>query len=112
MSRLRNYLKPFLSWKFLLCFALAWMITNGWAYVFIIVGTTCDITWMWTVGTSYQAFLWMPFTVEKLVTIPIAMWFNFKLFKDEKTAEALTNMLNQAKDDWKAIKSKFKRKKK
>jgi hypothetical protein len=87
------------------------MITNGWAYVFIVIGSTCNITWMLTVGTSYQAFLWMPFTPEKLVTIPIAMWFNFKLFKDEKTDILLKNMLNQAKEDWQKIKSKFRRKK-
>lgn len=61
---------------------------------------------------SYQAFLWLPCTPEKLVTIPLAMWFNSLLFKDEKTQRLLLNMKLQAKEDWSKIKSKFKKKEK
>lgn len=110
--RLKNYLRPFLSLKFLLCFFLAWQVTNGWSYAFIIIGLTCDIPWMFNVGTGWQAFLWMPFTPEKLVTIPLAMWFNKLIFRDEKTKRMLGAMKNQAKDDWQGIKNKFRRKKK
>lgn len=112
MKRLKNYLRPFLSLKFLLCFFLAWFIVNGWAYAFILIGWLCDINWMFNTGLGWQAFLWAPFTPEKLVTIPMAMWFNFKLFKDEETHELLSNMKQQAKEDWQKIKSKFRRKKK
>ena len=115
-ERLKNYIRPFLSIKFLICFGLAWMITNGWSYIFVAVGASAKIDWMLTVGTSYQAFLWLPVTPEKLVTIPIAMWFNFLLFKDKKTEENLKKMKQQALDDWNKTKEKlkkiFKRKKK
>ena len=107
--RLKNYLRPFLSWKFLLCFFLAWFITNGWSYVFVIIGTVCHIEWMFDIGVGWQALLWLPFTPEKLVTIPIAVWFNFKLFKDAKTERLLNDMLAQAKSDWNKIKGWFKK---
>lgn len=112
IERIKNYLKPFLSFKFLLCFFLAWFITNGWSYIFIIIGTACDIDWMFNVGAGWQAFLWMPFTPEKLVTIPMAMWFNAKMFRDEKTHNNLANMKQQAISDWNKVKNKFKRRKK
>ena len=111
MGRAKNYLRPFLSYKFLICFFLAWLITNGWSYAFIIVGLSCDIEWMSAVGLGYQAFLWLPFTPEKLVTIPMAMWFNARIFKDEKNKELLTNMKQQAIQDWKKLTSKIRKKK-
>lgn len=73
---------------------------------------SCDIEWMTNTGAGWQAFLWMPFTPEKLVTIPMAMWFNAKLFKDEKTHNNLAKMKQQAISDWNKIKNKFKRRKK
>lgn len=87
------------------------MITNGWSYIFIIIGTACNINWLLNTGLGWQTFLWLPFTPEKLVTIPIAMWFNFKLFNDEKTNMLLTNMKKQALQDWNKVKNKFKRRK-
>lgn len=107
---MKNYLKPFLSIKFLICFFLAWMITNGWSYIFLALGYLKDIDWMLKVALGYQAFLWLPVTPEKLITIPIAMWFNFRLFKDDKTALLLSNMKAQALKDWDKIKSFFSKK--
>ena len=96
---MKNYLRPFLSWKFLLCFFSAWFITNGWAYVLTTLGPILHIKWMTTVGSSYLALIWLPCTPEKLLTIPLAMWFNFKVFKDEKTHQNLLNMKAQAIKD-------------
>ena len=112
MKRLKNYLRPFLSIKFVVCFVLAWAIVNGWSIAFIIIGALCDIGWMLNVGVAYQAFWYLPFTPEKLITIPMAMWFNYKLFKDEKNAQLLSNMKNQALYDWRKMTSIFRRKKK
>lgn len=95
-----KYLRPFLSIKFLICFMLAWMITNGWSYIFITIGSLKDIKWMLKVALSYQAFLWLPITPEKLVTIPIAMWFNFKFFKDAKTEKMFKELKVQALKDF------------
>jgi hypothetical protein len=109
MRRIKNYLRPFLSWKFLLCFFLAWFVTNGWSYAFIIIGSACHIGWMRDVGIGWQAFLWLPFTPEKMVTIPLAMWFNAKLIRDAKTTDYLKVMKAQAYDDWTKIKKRFKK---
>ena len=62
---------------------IAWMMTNGWAYIFIGVGSYLNIKWMTAVGTGYIAFLWLPCTPEKLVTIPICM-FVYKLLNKNK----------------------------
>ena len=59
-----------------------------------------------------MSFLYLPFTPEKLVTIPIAMALQRSLFKnDPKVKELLINMQAQAKNDWEAIKNKFRRRK-
>ena len=69
------------------------MITNGWAYIFIAIGPMLNISWMTIVGIGYVSFLWMPFTPEKLITIPLAIFFVKWLFpKDEKTKKELENM--------------------
>ena len=53
---------------------------------------------MFVVGTSYLAFLWMPFTIEKIVTIPLAIFFQTKLFpKDKKLNKQLQEMNNEVK---------------
>lgn len=93
-----DYIKPFLNWRFLISFFFAWMITNGWAYLFMIIGGALKIKWMLAVGTSYQTFLWLPCTPEKLVTIPIAIFIHKKLFpKDFKNINTLNNLLKNAK---------------
>ncbi|MBE6699640.1 MAG: hypothetical protein E7584_05335 [Ruminococcaceae bacterium] len=95
--------------RFLLCFGLAWMITNGWCYVFVGVGTIYEIGWMFAVGTAYLAFLWLPFTPEKIVTVFISIALLKWIFpKDEKTLAVLVDMYQKAKD---ALKSKKKKKK-
>ena len=112
-EKLKKYLKPFLSLKFLLCFGIAWTITNGWAYVFIALGSVFDIKWMFTIGTSYLAFLWLPFTPEKIITIPLAILFQKWFFKkDEKLKAQLEEMHLEAKKDFQKIKDKFRRKNK
>ena len=107
---LKKILQFLLNPRFLLCFGLAWMITNGWCYIFIGVGSFYEIEWMLYVGTTYLAFLWLPITPEKIITVPIAIAFLKWLFpKDEKTLAVLVDMYQKAKD---ALKGKRKKKKK
>ena len=88
------------------------MITNGWAYIFIIIGTTFEINWMAYVGTSYIAILWLPITPEKLITIPLAMLFQKIFFKnDEKTKRILKDMSSELKKDIEHFKEKIRNKK-
>lgn len=108
-EKLKKLIEFLLNPRFLLCFGLAWMITNGWCYIFIGVGSYYDIEWMFYVGTTYLAFLWLPITPEKIITIPLAIAL-LKLFfpKDEKTLAVLMQMYQKAKD---ALKSKKKKEK-
>ena len=92
--------------RLLLCWGLAWIITNGWSYVMLGAGIVFDITWMRAVAGAYLAFLWFPFTVEKVVTAVIAIFLLKLLFpKDEKTLGILIGLLNK-------VKAKIKRKEK
>lgn len=108
-EKLKKLIEFILNPRFLFCFSLAWMITNGWCYIFIGVGTYYDIEWMFYVGTTYLAFLWLPITPEKIITIPLAIAFLKWFFpKDEKTLAVLQQMYQKAKD---ALRSKKKKKK-
>ena len=79
--------------RFLLCFGLAWLITNGWSYVLFAVGTWLQIGWMIAVSSAYLAFLWLPISPEKIVTVAIAMVLLRFLFpNDQKTLGALREL--------------------
>ena len=93
-----------------MCFGLAWMITNGWCYIFIAAGSFYNIEWMFYVGTAYLAFLWLPITPEKIVTIPLAIAL-LKMFfpKDQQTLAVLQQMYHKAKE---ALKKTWKKTKK
>jgi hypothetical protein len=109
-EKVKKVVEFLLNPRFLLCFGLAWMITNGWCYIFIGVGAFYDIEWMFYVGTTYLAFLWLPITPEKIITIPMSIAL-LKLFfpKDQKTLAVLQNMYQKAKE---ALKKQWKKKKK
>ena len=109
MSKLKKLIEFILNPRFLLCFGLAWMITNGWCYIFIAAGSFYDIEWMFYVGTTYLAFLWLPITPEKIITIPLAIAF-LKMFfpKDQQTLAVLMQMYQKAKDAIKGKKKKTK----
>lgn len=85
--------------RLLLCLGVAWMITNGWSYVMLGVGTYCHIGWMIAVASAYLAFLWLPISPEKIVTVAIAIALLRFLFpKDEKTLGVLVDMSKKAKN--------------
>jgi hypothetical protein len=79
-NKLKLKIKPFLTPTMFVSFALAWMITNGWAYVLLAIGIYNDVSWAKWVGTTYLAFIWMPWTPEKLVTIPLSFLIQKLLF--------------------------------
>ncbi len=59
--------------RLLLCLGIAWLITNGWSYILLGVGTVLQIEWMIAVASGYLAFLWLPVSPEKIVTVALAM---------------------------------------
>lgn len=95
--------------RLLLCFGMAWMVTNGWSYVALGIGTFFNIPWLAAVGGAYLAFLWFPFTPEKIVTVAISIVLLRVIFPDDqKTLGALRNMQQAIKDAMKIKKEKKK----
>lgn len=85
----RRLLRFFLNPRLLLCFGIGWMITNGWCYLFLLFGARYGIGWMLAVGGAYAAFLWFPFTPEKIVTVAIALFLLRLLFPHDKATLAV-----------------------
>ena len=84
--------------RFLLCFGIGWIITNGWSYLMLIFGTWWEIPWMIAVATAYLTFLWLPVSPEKIVTVAIAMGLLRWLFpNDEKTLGILKQLHERVK---------------
>ena len=62
------------------------------------IGGWLGINWMLAVGTAYAAFLWFPFTPEKLITVIISLFLLKRLFpNDEKTLKVLQKELDKLK---------------
>ena len=62
---------------------------------------------MTAVGASYLAFLWLPITPEKIITIAIAVFLLKRLFpRDEKTLAYLVSLREGIKRRVKARKEK------
>ncbi len=98
--------------RLLLCFGIAWIITNGWAYITAFIAVRLGIEWLAAVAGGYLAALWIPFTPEKIITVIIAIFLLKLLFpKDKKTLEKLHNMKEKAKAEIKKLKIKLKEKK-
>ena len=95
--------------RLLLCFGIGWMITNGWSYVLLGIGTFCEINWMIAVSSAYLALLWIPFTPEKIITFAIAIALLRLLFpKDEKTLGTLRHFREKAKQQYSEWKNRRK----
>lgn len=110
IEKIKIYLKPFANLKFLISFGVAWFITNGWCYVGIALGTAFGINWLLAVSSAYFAFLWLPFTPEKIVTVALAILFQTIFFpKDLKLRQDLENLKIEARKDWDSVKRKISR---
>ena len=83
--------------RLLLCFGIAWMITNGWAYIVLGLGIFFGSVWMQAIGGAYLGLLWIPMTPEKIITVAISIFLLRILFpKDEKTLGVLIDIKNKA----------------
>ena len=110
-EKLKNKLKKifwfFANPRLLLCLGLAWLITNGWSYIMLGLGILFDIAWMQAVASAYLAFLWIPVTPEKILTVLIAIFFLKRFFpKDEKTLAYLVSLREGIKRRVRARKEK------
>ena len=98
--KLKTYISPFLNWRILIIYLPIWFITSGWAYLFIFLGSKYNVGWMLTVGTIWTTILWLPFTPEKLITIPLTLYLYVKLLKGGDVNYKLEHMLAEARKDW------------
>lgn len=97
-NTIKKWVMVVLNPRLLLCLFVAWMITNGWSYVFVALGTLLDITWMIVTGTAYMSLLWVPFTPEKILTVVIAIFLMRVIFpRDKKTVAVLKDELKKLK---------------
>lgn len=103
MGKLKNTaaaaVRFLLNPRFLLCVSIAWLITNGWSYIMLGIGTYCQIGWMIAVSSAYLAFLWLPVSPEKIVTVLIAMTLLRRLFpNDRQTLGVLRDIYTKLKE--------------
>ncbi len=103
-ARLKKIIDFILNPRLLLCVGIAWLITNGWSYIMLALGTYFSIGWMIAVSGAYLAFLWLPVSPEKIVTFGIAIVLLRYLFpEDKKTLSVLKDAFEKTKN---AIKRK------
>ena len=89
--------------KLLLCLGIAWLITNGWSYILLGIGTYWNVKWMIAIASGYLAFLWLPVSPEKIATVTIAIALLKFLFpNDKKTLAVLKQLYHKAKSVIKA----------
>ncbi len=97
-ATVKKWAQLLLNPRFLLCFGIGWMITNGWAYVMLGLGVLLDVGWACATASAYLTLLWIPMTPEKILTVAIAILLLRKLFpNDEKTLGVLREMFSKAK---------------
>lgn len=115
-EKIRHFLKKAVLFitnpRLLLCFGIGWIITNGWSYAMMGVGVYFNIEWMMVVSGAYLAFLWLPISPEKLVTVAIAILLLRWLFpNDQKTLAVLVELKNRLKEAVRKKSAERKRKK-
>lgn len=103
-EKIKKIIQFIVNPRLLVCFVLAWMITNGWSYLMFGLGSFFNIHWMTALSGAYLAFLWLPVSPEKIMTFAISIALLRVLFpKDEKTLAVLKELYGKAKQ---AIKKK------
>ena len=94
-EKLRIIGRFLLNPHFLICYGIAWMITNGWSYMALAAGLACHWQWLSGAAGTYLAILWFPGTPEKVITTLLALWFLRKLFPQDVQAAQLINKLKE-----------------
>jgi len=59
MKNWKQKIKPYLKPTMFISFGIAWIITNGWAYIMLGIGIYGHINWAKTIGGAYVALLWV-----------------------------------------------------
>ncbi len=107
-EKLKLWAKLILNWRFLVCFGLGWMITNGWSYILLGAGVFWEVEWMVWLAGGYLAIIWFPFSPEKIITLAIAAYLAHRLFPTH-THALLVQIKALAHKGKKKILKKFKK---
>ena len=81
--KIKKIINFFLNPHLIVCLGIGWFITNGWAYLAILIGIILNQSWIYSIAAAYLTILWIPFTPEKIITVIIAIWLLSKLFPDD-----------------------------
>ena len=116
VDKIKRFIKRAIAFilnpRLLLCFGIGWMITNGWSYILLGIGTWLGNEWMIGISSTYLAILWLPVSPEKIITVTIAIWLMRLMFPDdEKTLGTLRQMLASVKSTFRKKKQKHQEKK-
>ena len=104
-QKLKLWAKLIVNWRFLICFGIGWLITNGWSYILLGIGTFTKTAWMVTVATAYLAFLWLPISPEKVVTVAIACFLVRRLFPKhtQQLQQQLSETTGKPAQKWRSV---------
>jgi len=102
MDKIKRFIKKAIQFllnpRLILCFGIAWIFTNGWSYIMMLLGTLLKVRWMQAIAGGYLTFLWLPISPEKIATVAIAIWLLKWLFpNDQKTLAVLISLKNKIK---------------
>ncbi len=114
-DKLRPWLRALTNPHLLVSLAIAWFITNGWAYCAVGIGWYLDIPTLLKVGTVWLGLLWMPGTPEKIITFGIAIGILRLLFpEDTRTLAMVRNkcrlLITHTKRGWQKFRARISRK--
>ena len=112
MKKIWIYLRPFLKLKFIISYLIPFAIVNGWAWVGSSLFAIGWVNWFTVAAVTWLGILWLPWTPEKLITIPVAIWIHTRLFRNDTATRIQLDALHaEAIKDWSRIKSWIKRNK-
>lgn len=93
-AKIKLWGRLILNWRFLICFGIGWMITNGWSYLLLGIGIWLENAVLIGIASAYLAFLWLPISPEKIVTFAIGLFLVKHLFP--KHNEELRKQIEEA----------------
>ena len=91
------YIKPFLTWRIIVCYLPFWFLATGWAWVFSAIGKG----WLRSFAITWLGILWLPICPEKIITIPLAIWLHIKIFPNHSVPKELEKKLAEEKSKFK-----------
>ena len=115
-EKLRPWFRALTNPHLLISLAIAWFITNGWAYCAVGIGWYLDIGWLLNTGSVWLGILWMPGTPEKIFTFAIAIGVLKLMFPEDTRTLAMVHrkrrqLIARTKLEWHKFRERFRRKK-